>query len=281
MRHFIFAAPLFFLGLVPGAQADEFYSPNESQIFDFHAERQISETLRFPEFYRTVINYQFSGRIYPITLIHNPRSEMLWGNGSEAPISLSLIMTANLPFHLAHRLEEYMISLGKREDCYIDLRGFGSASDFNGLVPVVIAERIDDPRFDASIQEAFRSPRFINQVYCYHLGKKYYKVRILHNPEERTFTTKKSFRLFAGDSLNSYSIEWNNKYGIILDQPAPQELIDHLSAFTNASWWDWYFNFQVHNGDYVEYKEHRYGYQSVITTTYDLDTWFNYTADLQ
>lgn len=143
-----------------------------------------------------------------------------------------------------------------------------------------VAERIDDPLNDELVKEAFRSEKFVNKVLYYSLGDAKYQVRILHNPEGKTYTATKKFRLDHWKPAEEFKITWNYKFGIITDKVAPQELIDHLSTFTNASYWDWYWNFKVRNGTYVEHEERKYlSPHAEQVTTYKLDTWFNYTAD--
>ena len=156
------------------------------------------------------------------------------------------------------------------------------SDDFSvSMPPIAVSEQIDDPAFDAEIKDAFQSSDFVNKIFNYCLGDKCYKVRIIHNPEEVTFTAVKQFRLEYGDEVKNYSIDWSYKYGILTDVEAPQDLIDHLSQFTNASWWDWYFNFKVCNGTFVEFQKWQSFGQYTRVTTYSLAPWFDYMNDPQ
>ncbi|HEY5260110.1 MAG TPA: hypothetical protein VIJ46_05615 [Rhabdochlamydiaceae bacterium] len=144
-----------------------------------------------------------------------------------------------------------------------------------------VAERIDDPVNDDVVKSACSSEKCVSQVLHYRLGDDKYQVRILYNPEGKPYTATKSFRLDHWKPASDFTITWDYKYGIITDKAAPQELIDYLSTLTNASYWDWYFNFKVCNGTYVKHVKKEYiGPNSEWVTTYELDTWFNYTTDL-
>ena len=274
MRTIFFAVPIFFLSFFPLAQAD---------IFDVEAEQHIFNCIHSTEFCNLTIYYRFEDREYPIEILCNPKGEALWGcNAFLVPISSSLIMIADLPFDLVHHLEELFEELRSDEDAaYIDLKGFSSDMNLTSLHPVFIAERIDDPNLDLLVREVFNSTIFVNEVFYYYLNGKYYQVRILYNPEGRSFSATRRFRLGAGNALTAYTLSWDYKYGIIVDEPAPKKLIDHLSALVPASWWEWYFNFQIHNGSDVCYVTQTYGYNETITTTHYLDKWFDYTSDLK
>jgi hypothetical protein len=228
-----------------------------------------------------LVNYRFEDQEYSIRVMRNPQSETLWGYGLSAPQAWSFVMIANVPWDLSSHLQHLISDLKDKQNCYIDLRGLGYISPyiFSSLHPVFIAETIHHPVQDELVKKAFSSSEFVNEVLYYCLKDKFYRVRILHNPEGLSFTAAKEFRLSYGAPLNSYSITWNYKYGIITDEKAPKELIDHLSAFTNASSWEWYFNFKVCNGTFVEYSTYEHTFNGSITTTYSLDKWFNYTQE--
>lgn len=264
-RFFIFAASILFSNI-------------QAEIFDLEAEQQIFDCLRSKEFSSMTVRYRFEGDEYPIEIVHNPNKEYLWNDERLAPTALALMIKADLPFRLIRHLEDLFDELGTEQaDSHIDLKGF-STENFTLLHPVSIANKIDEP--DARVRAAFSSTVFTNEVFYYYLEGKYYKVRILHNPEERSFSATKRYRLALDRPAADYTISWKYKYGIIVDEQAPQELIDHLAELAQTSWWDWYFNFKIYNGSYVEYKEHNYGFNSTTTTTYYLDTWFNFTDDL-
>ncbi len=143
-----------------------------------------------------------------------------------------------------------------------------------------------DPQMDAVIAQAFASQEFVNEVFCYSFNHTDYLVRILHNPEGNTYKVVRQHNLRnqygPGSKKTKISISWNCRYGIITEQVVPQELIDHLSKLTQASNWNWYFNFKIHNGDYVEHKvltAQTASYTEYLI--YTLDSWFDYTEDLR
>lgn len=244
-------------------------------ILDSEVERQIVDSIQSTEFSNFIVYYPYGGQNYPIQIVHNPQRQMLWGNQEPQPNSWLFIAVADLPFGIAYDLNKWLLELFNEADCRIDLRGFSDSKSVARLHPIWVAERIDDPLTNIRVQEIFQSPVFQNEVLYYHLGNQYYPVRLLYNPEKRSFSAAQWFRIDG--VVRPYTISWSDKYGIITHQQVPQELIDHLSRFVQTSCWEWYFNFTVYNGTYVQHIQYGYNYD----TYYDLDTWFNYTANLQ
>lgn len=260
-----------------------FLTTIQATAFDWQADQQIKKILHSSEFSNSIVQYRFDGSQYPIVIIHNPKHENLMGKYYSSPIKIALTVSADLPFELSHYLEKKLYFEWDIDDndSIVDFKGFYSKEIFVDLYPVYIAEIIDDPASDIQVRALFNSSIFGNEVFYYHLGSKYYKVRVLYNPEKQTYTASEKYRLKKNGPLECFTIKWDHKYGIITDQPVPKELIDHLSHLPDASYRDWYFSFKVHNGTYVTYSETDYGYFSNTTTTYDLDTWFNFTEDLR
>lgn len=248
------------------------------QALDLEKDQQIVDALTSGEFVNELINYQFEGNDYPIRIIYNPKEESLWGKKLSSPTTLSLIMIADVPIPLARRLEDLVLEiLGSYEDSHIALKDGTPKIGWDSVQPVYIAESINDPINDEIIHNTFNSATFVNKVIYYHLDNDYYKVRLLHNPELKSFSATKKIKLKSKESDN-YSITWNKKYAILVDKKSPQILIDILEASLNhLSYWNWYFNFTLKNGSYVTYEEQSHGYNSTTTTTYSLDSWFNYT----
>ena len=139
-----------------------------------------------------------------------------------------------------------------------------------------VASTIEDTTIDEEILKDFSSETFVNKVYAYRLEGQLYLVRILYNPQGETYKATRNYNL-TGKGRMDISITWDKKYGIITDRKAPQELIDHLVALADSSWMEWWFNFGLKNGTYVQYQEHGYN----VISTWDLDTWFLYTEYLK
>ena len=137
----------------------------------------------------------------------------------------------------------------------------------------------------SKVRECFNSSSLVNQLLFYYLDGQYYQVRIIHNPEElslRGGTGRRdiSIRLASGKIMRNFTVPWKHKYGIVIDEEAPDALVDHLKDVANLSYWDRWWNLAICNGTYVEYIEYDFDYLYQYTTTYTLDTWFNFTEDL-
>ncbi len=252
-----------------------FFSSVNARASDLEKDQQIISIMSSDQFVNALFYYQFEDHQYPLRIIHNPKGEMLWGNDLLTPTSLSLMLIADTPIPLAHHLEDLVLELrGSYEGCYFSLKQENPERDWDLIWPVYIAKSVNDSINDEMVQNTFNSASFVNRVIYYDLNNKYYQVRLLHNPEGQNFSASKRFRLEPHDSLRSFSISWNKKYAIAVDKKAPKALIDHLSTFLrHLSYWDWYFNFSLENGTYVEY----WIQSGNMTTTYSLDTWFNFT----
>lgn len=250
--------------------------------FDAEAEQKLLKCVRSTEFCNEIITYQYGGKQYSIKILHNPTGNPLWGQKFSEPKMLELLVEASLPrdveTHLNRQISEFTQRNERRK---VNLSTFMfdfSDEAFLSIQPIVVANQIDDPKADAIVKEAFSTNQFANLTFCYKLNDQYYPVRILYNPEGLTYTTTKKFRLTYGGELYRFTRKWNWKYGLLFHKEAPQELIDHLCQLTNCSWWDWYRNFRICNGTYVEYVEYL---SQNLDTVYSLDTWYNFTDDLK
>lgn len=250
-----------------------------AEDFDAEADAAILALVNSTEFVQDVVDYPYGDEIYPITILHNPQKKRLWTEGFLITEGWELALVANLPFELIAHLKDLVPEIRKEsETLYIDLRGYEEidADDLLELKPIRIAYTIQDPETDQQVQEIFGSNSFVNKVFHYRLEGKHYKVRVMHNPEKRTFSSTREYWLDYSDTPVPYTLSWSCKYAIMMDRQAPQELIDHLSKFTRASWWDWYYNFQVANGTYVSFLK----VGAFVDTRYLLDPWFYFAADL-
>lgn len=270
------------------------FSTLTAQSFDKETDKEIYDCVSAANFSKTLVSYPYQGIKYPIAIVHNPAREFIWLDDWDNPIDPRLAVVADLPLPLSRHLENLLqdvlgsgesapIDLNNMDDYLVDWKGYFNPKEFMGALPIYLATKIDDPENDRAIYECFRSTSFANQVFYYFLDKKAYQVRILVNPEKRPFTAQQKFNMMfeSGfccwrESTNVYTITWPHKYGIITDARAPQALIDHLSSLAEMSCWDWYMNFKIHNGTYVEYAESSYD----VTTFYSLDTWFNFTKKI-
>ncbi len=246
-----------------------------SDEFDFDADQKILHCVNSSGYSNALIQYHFNNKIYPLAILHNPQTQLLWNYGLMFPESWPLAIVGNLPLQLVSHLQYLIPQLQDDERCYFDVKEVGAISPefLVSLRPIWLALKVDDPICDDLIQQAFESEDFVNQVFHYLLEDNYYKVRIIHNPKGLTFSSVRKYQLESWMDAKEYRISWSHKYGIIVDYEAPKALIDHLSKLTDASCWDWYFNFKIFNGTYAECKSGDY--------VYTLDTMFDLTQDLR
>jgi hypothetical protein len=244
---------------------------------DLKADKQILDILHSKEFSNSTVQYEFQGFLYPILIIHNPNNEYLWGNGNllSGPSTVSLLLVANVPFELMHDLEKLISSSGVDIlKSYIDFRELRSRNQFIGLRPVHIGQTIDDPILDARAKEIFNSKEFINEIFYYYIDNRYYQIRLVHNPKKLTYVATRDYRLLSIDPLKPITIKWSKRYGIFAQYAQP-ELTNHLGKLIDASYKDWYLSCQIENGTQVTHQP--FGSRYI----YELDTWFDYTADLR
>lgn len=253
-----------------------------SQAMDLVEDENLIAILTSNEFANELIHYTYEDKDYSIRVIWNPNNAPLWRKYADEPTTLSLIILGNLPISLARRIEDLVLELrGSYEDSFLSLKNGGLGNLWEHAEPVYIAESINDEINNRIISETFNSEKFVNKVIYYYIDQEYYLVRLLHNPEKYTFTETKNYQL-SGYGSKDYTLYWSNKYGILFEYYAPKELVDHLSNhLKHISYWDWYFNYTLSNGTSVQFSYTRnYGNHSV-TTTWDLDTWFDFTENFQ
>lgn len=249
-----------------------------SPLSSLESDQQIQTALQSQTFSNELVQVEFEGKSYPIRILTNPSKESLWGGVLAYPTTLSLVVVGNLPLPLVHHLEDLLTQWGcGGDDAHIHLRGTSplDMDEWKDIHPVYIAQAVDDPKNDAEAERVFNSTSFENKVLYYKLNGKVLQVRLLRNPEGRSYSSTKAYSLEPGDPLCNYTTSWNKYFGIFVDERAPQELIDHLSEFVYVSWWDWWFNFSVENGTCAEYKVSGFN-QHII---YYLGTWFDIGAD--
>lgn len=234
--------------------------------FDSAADELIYEQLRSNEFSNTEIIYLYEGQEYPIQIVHNPQREVLWGLRFASPLFHSLIMVGDLPLPLQHHIGEISAKLVNSADSFLnlagnffDLSGHAAAEVTKDLAPVYMANQIDDPEIEKTIKDLFRSPTFVTQVFYYCINSKYYRIRLLVNPEGRLLVAKRPWTARVnGEKISGVSlVYWERKYGIIVDRQCPKEFTNYLSHLAGASCWDWYTNFEISEGLRVQYD----GYQ--------------------
>ncbi|WP_420421434.1 hypothetical protein [Simkania sp.] len=251
-----------------------------SPLSSLQCDQKIQTQIFAGAYSNEVIQIELEGKSYPLRIIANPNREMLWCGVLVRPTSRSLYVVGDLPLPFVHHLEDLLTRWGYVDgEAHIDLRGKSplTIEEWGGIHPVYIAESIEDAQNDAEAERVFRSSTFQNKVLYYKLNGKTLQVRLLYNPEGRTLSAKRAFQLEPGDPYYNYSISWDKKYAVFVDERAPQELIDHLVDFAQASTWEWWFDFSVANGTCVEHKV--WGYNQ--DTIYYLDTWLDYTEDFQ
>ncbi len=251
--------------------------------FDATADQQILECLSSDEFSNMMISYHFGRYTYPLCVIHNPNKELLMGDKGDfsEPITSEIIAISYLPVEVMWHLQR-MFPMLKNEykEFIVNLSGNEHPNKYKFLKPVYVAVDIDDSYNNEILTKTLSSSKFENAVLYYQLDNEYYRVRVLYNPQEHAFKTSKKFRLDHFKPAEDFYLNWSKKYGIAVDKKAPQNLIDYLSQYLNCSWSDWYFNFGVYNGTYIEYtKGENFGPNHQLYTTYQLDTYFNWMGD--
>ncbi|HEY5260109.1 MAG TPA: hypothetical protein VIJ46_05610 [Rhabdochlamydiaceae bacterium] len=250
-------------------------SPLIADNFNVTVDRQILTAATSSTFQNVVLNYPFEGSVYPIRIIYNPEKKPLWASTWSAPKYNELTLFSDLPYILAAHIEK-MIAGARRssEKPSFYLTEYDALEAWSSIEPVYIAETIDDPVADAIAQKVFSSTEFVNQVLYYHIGDKYGQVRLLHNPEGRSFSASQKYHL-TGQGEYTYTLNWNYKFGVFALYPVDSRLIDHLSRLANASYREWYFNFDVSNALLETYEIDTWNY----TETFYLDTKFEYAED--
>lgn len=124
---------------------------------------------------------------------------------------------------------------------------------------------------DAEIQQLFESPSFVNKTFCYHLNDKDWNIRMIYNPEKKTYYAERSYW-----ELGNRKIYWSEKYGIVSeDAKAPALLLNHLYFLTKATVWEAYFKLDLRmiRGDRVSFK--------VGDILYLTHSYYIWTADLK
>ncbi|MCB1067310.1 MAG: hypothetical protein KDK56_03905 [Simkania sp.] len=249
-----------------------------ASLSSLQCDQKIQTQIQAWEYSNEVIQIEYEGNNYPIRIITNPKKESLWGGVLVNPSSRSLYVVGDLPLPLVHHLEDLLTQWGcVGGDAHIDLRGKSplTIEEWGGIHPVRMAQSIEDALNDAEAKRVFLSTTFENKVLYYKLNGKPFQVRLLYNPEGRTLSATRVFRLEPGDPYRKFTISWDKKYAVFVDERAPQELIDHLVAFAEASTWEWWFNFSVSNGTCVEHRVWGFNQETI----YYLDTWFEYSED--
>lgn len=252
------------------------FSSMNSHAMDLEKDQLIIEALTSNEFTNVLINYEFKGKEYPIRIIFNPNKQTLWGETLEDPTVLSLIIVANVPIPLERYIEDLVLELrGSDEDCYLALK-HEEPSEWDAIKPVYIAQSAKDSINDEILCTTFSSDEFVHQVIYYQVGQEFYQVRLLHNPQKKTFSATRRYDLISYQKVDII-LTWNKKYAILIDKEAPKELENHLSdSLKHLSYWDWFFNYTFSNGTCVKHQKMNIDRS---TSTWDLDTWFIYTEN--
>lgn len=250
-------------------------SPIYAETFNLTVDQQILATTKSSTFQNVIFNYPFEGSTYPIRIVHNPEKKPLWARTWSSPKYNELVVISDLPYALAAHVETVFLKAHRFQDKpSFYLNGYDALKGWSSVEPVYIAETIDDPTADAIAQKVFSSTEFVNQVVYYHLGDKYCQVRLIHNPEGRSFTASQKYHLTSYGEY-TYTLNWNYKFGIFTLYPVDDRLITHLSKLANASYRDWYFNFDVSNALLETYIFDTWSY----IETYYLDTKFEYAEN--
>jgi hypothetical protein len=225
---------------------------------DKQAEEQIRALFKSSEFANKMFKYIYENTEYNILVIHNPDKKPLDGAGLGELKRWSFVLTSSnaLPTDVVSRLDKMAPRQGKEPaDYLIDLWGPHRKHDPKQLAdlhPVEIG--LTASAFDEEIKKCFHSTEFVNRVFYYGIDGKEYKVRIIYNPEEARFQATRQMNSIWYKGPLTYT--WTKKYGIILDKPAPQEFVDHLSGLTGAGWWDRLLSkIGVDNGGRLSYSD--------------------------
>ncbi len=135
-------------------------------------------------------------------------------------------------------------------------------SVYQDVHPILLLNQLENPDVDAEIKVLFVSNQLAKKSLYYELDGNFYRVFLIHNPEQLNLTSTLGFDTWDNGRL-SHTSTWNAKMGIFVDKEAPQELIDHIAKSCELSYWDYYWNLSIHNGDTVTVHDsnhwsHRY-----------------------
>jgi hypothetical protein len=238
--------------------------------FDLKTEEQIRALFKTSEFAKQTFKYNYGGTNYDLLVIHNPQRQPMAAEGIEGLKRWSFVVALQdrrFPVDLPSRLESLTPKEGKDSKDYLMefiVRNFDYGK-LSTLEPVEVnVDGNRDASFDEKIWDCFSSKELVNRVFYYTINGKDYKVRIIHNPEKARLTATQQINTF--EYKGPMTLTRSERYGILVDKPAPKELIDQLTNLTNAGWWDWYFSFYINNGGKVFYFDGEWKYTIDIST---------------
>lgn len=233
-------------------QPDLAWHTSDQKALDFFASEK---------FVNTAFPYTFAGKTYSLRIIHNPERKPLWREGFSEVVYWPLVITSKevLPYKLEHHLKKLASMNGKEVVLEVSSQRNFSFESYAQIEAVSINKdgELNDA-FDAQIKEAFSSADIVNKVFYYQINGKDYKVRIIHNPGKIGLVAAKALR-----NNDIISLNFSSEYGILVDNPAPSEFIDHLTTLIppppQLSWWEWLWsegnNSKASNGAPVRYTD--------------------------
>ncbi len=218
-------------------------------------DEQILECFHSDGFVSQAFPYIYDGERYDVRIINNPDNLPLWAEGASEVVYFPyaiIISGLGPPKDLVTHLKKLADERWKKITGYVPTSGFLFEDHFHrsaGLGPILINRNGNmDTTFDPLIRDCFSSSQFINRVFHYEIDGKEYHVRIVNNPQKNNIRVTQWFPDPYG--VKECTIDWPYRYGIMIDEQAPPELVKHIEnlAKPRVSWWDWYRSFDVKNG---------------------------------
>lgn len=214
--------------------------PPSPSGFDQEADQQIESVFASPTGLHTIIDYTYQGKTYPLLLIRNPKRLPRDSYRFLKPVTWSFVLASPhvLPQSLENHLkdlaplkgldpQDYHIALGK--DRQYNIRALFD------LVPTRVNQEGNlNLEFDQEIQKIFASKKPTNRLFRYEINGEPYIVRIVHNPTKTI--------LNWSTERGTFQIAWDRGWSMIIDRPAPQDLLDRLAQLSSRQ------NCKIYNG---------------------------------
>ena len=250
-------------------------SPLQAENFNVTADRQIITATSSSTFQNVVLNYPFEGSTHPIRIIYNPEKKPLWASTWSAPKYNELTVFSDLPYALAAHVETVLVRTrrsGEKPTFY--LTGYDALRHGAPSNPSISQKRSTIPlpmpsprKFLALLNLSIRSSITIWTASTARSG-------FCTIPKAAPFLLPKNTISTLTANINIPLIGTIN-LGFFALYPVDSRLISHLSRLANASYREWYFNFDVSNALLETYEIDSWNY----TETFYLDTKFEYAEN--
>jgi hypothetical protein len=225
-----------------------FLGPPVQTPFDLAADQQIRALFASNDFSNRVFTYTYDGQSYQIRIVHNPEKRTLVADNhfSTFDWDFGIIPEKFLPNELANHLidlaktrwdSQAKMFVCKELATYCEGTTISSIVAYAMVRPArVFTNGAFDPEADEQIRQIFKSTEFINKPFSYNYNGFNYAIRVIHNPNHEIVKIGKIY----------YSMEWNDRYGIMSLQNLPWDLTKHLyKLIENLTWWSYLFDFTL------------------------------------